>query len=49
MRVASFNVNSVRARLPIVVGWLKENRPEVLCVQETKVQDVDFPCEAFDE
>jgi len=49
MKVASFNVNSVRARLPIVVGWLEENRPDVLCVQETKVQDADFPGGAFDE
>jgi len=47
MKIASFNVNSLRARLPIVVGWLTEHQPDVLCVQETKVQDVDFPIEAF--
>ncbi len=49
MKVASFNVNSLRARLPIVLPWLAENKPDVLCVQETKVQDVDFPAEAFDK
>jgi exodeoxyribonuclease-3 len=49
MKVASFNVNSIRARLPIVTNWLCENQPDVLCVQETKVQDKDFPTEAFDE
>jgi len=47
MKVTSFNVNSLRARLPIVLGWLEENQPDVLAVQETKVQDVDFPAEAF--
>ena len=43
MKIASFNVNSLRARLPIVTGWLVENKPDILCVQETKVQDQDFP------
>jgi exodeoxyribonuclease-3 len=49
MKVASFNVNSLRARLPIVLEWLAECQPDVLAVQETKVQDVDFPADAFDE
>jgi exodeoxyribonuclease-3 len=49
MKVASFNVNSLRARLPLVLRWLAEHQPDILCVQETKVQDVDFPAEAFDE
>ncbi len=49
MKVASFNVNSLRARLPIVLQWLAEYQPNILCVQETKVQDVDFPIEAFNE
>ncbi len=49
MKVASFNVNSLRARLPIVLTWLAEHQPDVLAVQETKVQDVDFPAEAFDK
>jgi exodeoxyribonuclease-3 len=48
MKIGSFNVNSLRSRLPIVIQWLAENQPDVLCVQETKVQDVDFPTEAFD-
>jgi exodeoxyribonuclease-3 len=48
MKVASFNVNSLRARLPIVLQWLSEHQPDVLCVQETKVQDADFPVGAFD-
>jgi len=49
MIIASFNVNSLRARLPIVLNWLNEKRPDVLCLQETKVQDKDFPAEVFDE
>jgi len=49
MKIATFNVNSLRARLAIVVDWLLEHRPDILCVQETKVQDKDFPCDAFDE
>jgi len=49
MKVASFNVNSLRARLSIVLQWLAEYQPNILCVQETKVQDGDFPIEAFDE
>lgn len=49
MKVASFNVNSLRVRLPIVLDWLTEFKPDVLCVQETKVQDADFPADAFDD
>lgn len=49
MKIASFNVNSLRARLPLVVQWLDEHRPNVLCLQETKVQDIDFPADAFDD
>ena len=48
MKIASFNVNSLRARLPIVLDWLAESQTDVLCVQETKVQDPDFPTEPFD-
>jgi exodeoxyribonuclease-3 len=47
MKAASFNVNSLRARLPVVVKWLSEQQVDVLAVQETKVQDEDFPYEAF--
>jgi exodeoxyribonuclease-3 len=49
MLVASFNVNSLRARLPIVLAWLTKHQPDVLAVQETKVQDIDFPADAFSD
>lgn len=47
MKIASFNVNSIRRRLGVVTRWLKRHQPDVLCLQETKVQDADFPLEAF--
>ncbi len=43
MKVATFNVNSVRSRLPLLEVWLGRERPDVLCLQETKVQDPEFP------
>lgn len=49
MRVATFNCNSIRARLPIVIAWLGAHRPDVLCLQETKVRDEEFPAQAFRE
>src|SRR5690242_10826849 len=47
MRIASWNINSVRRRLPLVTEWLTANQPDVLCLQETKVPDSDFPAAAF--
>jgi exodeoxyribonuclease-3 len=47
VKVASFNANSIRARLHIVIDWLKKESPDVLCIQETKVIDAEFPEEAF--
>ena len=43
MKIATFNVNGLRARMPIVLDWLEKNSPVVLCMQETKVQDSEFP------
>lgn len=47
MIIASWNVNSVRARLERVLAWLDTHRPDVLCLQETKVVDEAFPVEPF--
>ncbi len=49
MKIATFNANSIRARLPIILDWLNANSPDVLCVQETKVQDKDFPEAEFEK
>jgi exodeoxyribonuclease-3 len=46
-KIATFNVNSLRKRLPLVLDWLEQHRPDVLCLQETKVQDEDFPAMAL--
>jgi len=46
-KVATFNVNSVRMRLDLVTAWLQSEQPDVLCLQEIKVQDVDFPADPF--
>jgi exodeoxyribonuclease-3 len=46
-KIATYNVNSVRSRLHIVIPWLEKNRPGVLCLQETKVENEKFPLEAF--
>ncbi|MFZ5502699.1 MAG: exodeoxyribonuclease III [Pseudomonadota bacterium] len=43
MRLATWNVNSLKVRLPHVLDWLSANPVEVVCLQETKQQDGDFP------
>lgn len=48
MKIATFNANSIRSRLPIILQWLDDHQPDVLGIQETKVQDADFPQEAFE-
>jgi exodeoxyribonuclease-3 len=47
MRLATWNVNSLRARLPRVEEWLAYAQPDVLCMQETKVADAAFPTMPF--
>jgi exodeoxyribonuclease-3 len=47
VRVATWNVNSLKARLERVEGWLAEYEPDVLCMQETKLADTAFPAMAF--
>lgn len=47
MRLATWNVNSLGARLPLVLEWMAANQPDVLCLQETKQADDAFPEGAF--
>jgi exodeoxyribonuclease III len=47
MRIATWNVNSLKARMPRVEEWLGYARPDVLCLQETKLADDAFPALAF--
>jgi exodeoxyribonuclease-3 len=48
VRIATWNVNSVLARLPRLVEWLEQAAPDVVCLQETKVGDDAFPAEAVE-
>ena len=47
MILASWNVNSIGVRLPAVLDWLGEAKPDVLCIQETKCIDEKFPADEF--
>ena len=49
MRIATWNVNSVRARLERLLPWLTERQPDVVCLQETKCRDEEFPREPIEE
>lgn len=49
MKIATFNVNSIRKRLEVVLECLNKHQPDVLCLQETKVQDNEFPVLPFVE
>lgn len=49
MKIAIFNVNSIRARISLVLDWMKKESPDILCLQETKVPDKDFPKKAFED
>jgi exodeoxyribonuclease III len=43
MKLATWNVNSLKVRLPQVLDWAGKQRPDVLCLQETKLEDPNFP------
>lgn len=43
MKLATWNVNSLNVRLPHVLDWVHDNQPDVLCLQETKQEDIKFP------
>ena len=43
MKIATWNVNSLKVRLPHLLDWLADQQPDVLCLQETKLEDHNFP------
>jgi len=49
MKISTWNVNSVRARLPLVLNWLRDSSPDVVLLQETKVVDELFPREEIED
>ena len=48
-KLATFNVNGIRARLATIADWIRENQPDVLCLQEIKCQEKDFPAGQLEE
>lgn len=49
MKIATYNVNSVNARLPVILRWLQESAPDVVCLQELKAPQEKFPLEAIQQ
>ncbi|WP_394657764.1 exodeoxyribonuclease III [uncultured Novosphingobium sp.] len=49
IKVASFNINGIKARMPRLLEWLEETRPSVACLQEIKTQDEGFPAADFEK
>lgn len=49
MRIATYNVNGVNGRLPVLLRWLEETRPDVVCLQELKAPDERFPAAAIED
>ncbi|MCW2382755.1 MULTISPECIES: exodeoxyribonuclease III [unclassified Sphingobium] len=49
MRIATFNINGIKARLPRLVEWLTETQPDVACLQEIKTQDEGFPIKDIED
>ncbi len=47
MKIATWNVNSLKVRLPQVIAWLAAHQPDALCLQETKTEDAAFPLAAI--
>ena len=47
MKIATFNINSIRNRLPRLLEWLAESRPDVVCLQELRVYHEEFPVDAI--
>ena len=49
MKLATWNVNSIKVRLEVAREWLKESEPDVVCLQEIKTTDEAFPREFFEQ
>lgn len=49
MLIATYNVNSIRSRVELLNEWIHKHKPDIICLQETKVQDNEFPIDAFEK
>ncbi|MCK5132164.1 MAG: exodeoxyribonuclease III [Candidatus Sabulitectum sp.] len=47
LKIATWNVNSVRARIPVITNWIEKEKPDILCMQELKATDKQFPLKEF--
>ncbi|MFD2962196.1 endonuclease/exonuclease/phosphatase family protein, partial [Olivibacter jilunii] len=49
MKIATFNINGINGRLPVLLRWLREEEPDVVCLQELKAPQNRFPLKAIQE
>ena len=49
MKIISWNVNSVRARITNILNYIKQSKPDILLIQEIKTQEENFPYEEFEK
>ena len=49
MKIATFNINNIKRRLPNLLEWLSTARPDILCLQELKTSDAEFPVAALEK
>lgn len=49
MKIATYNVNGINGRLPILIRWLQEAKPDIVCLQELKAPQEKFPLKAIEE
>ncbi len=49
MKIATYNVNGVNGRLPVLLRWLEETKPDIACLQELKAPDEKFPLQAIQD
>jgi exodeoxyribonuclease-3 len=47
MEIATYNVNSVNPRLPVLLHWLDQSKPDIVCLQELKTPEENFPVDAI--
>jgi len=49
LKIATFNINNVRRRLPVLLAWLKQAKPDIVCLQELKTAHEAFPAAAIED
>jgi exonuclease III len=49
VKIASYNINNVNKRLPVLLRWLRESKPDVVCLQELKCEQQNFPAKQLEK